>query len=234
MVHRIWVVQEVARSRSATVICGDETVPWDRCNVWLTRDYAGEPYGHYPPGILVYTSNMPVIETGLLYRLAHNRPAHCTDPRDKIVALLGLCSHEEQSQWEDLVDYERSAEQLFVSVAGRIMHRTNNLQILSTVTNISMLQFPSWVPDWSATNHYFSLGIGTADSEAQFSAGGVVGQFDVIEHVLSATGVLVSKITSTVSNTSSYNDDGGKEYSPYDPISGHVLVGQLIQLLQSC
>jgi hypothetical protein len=91
----------------------------------------------------MYTSNMPVIETGLLYHLAHNRPSHCTDPRDKIIALLGLCSHEEQSQWEDLVDYERSAEKLFVSVAGRIMHRTNNLQILSTVTNISMLQLPS-------------------------------------------------------------------------------------------
>jgi hypothetical protein len=148
--HRIWVVQEVSRSKFATVICGHGTVPWERFNAWPLRDYAG-PAEHPRPGILMDTSNIPVTKAGLLHHLAQKRLAQCTDPRDKVIALLRLYSPEERAQWGDLVDYELPAEQLFISVAKRTLHHTNSLQLLSAVPNtMSILQLPSWIPDWSA------------------------------------------------------------------------------------
>ena len=76
----------------------------------------------------------------------------CTDPRDKIVALLGLTSEQDQSIANIHIDYNQPVVDFYHDVTGIIMTTCRSLKLLLLVVDSSLQQvqgLPSWVPDYS-------------------------------------------------------------------------------------
>lgn len=181
---RVWVVQEVARSRSAVVVCGFKAVAWDcfwRLPFWC-RQIGWSDFSSTDglPGILNYSSGHPPLSgsEGLLHLLYENREVGATHLRDKIFGMLGLMK--DASPYLKLIDYTLSVDSLYSSVAHRVIQDSGSLTILSAAghgyldvfnRNIRSLSVPSWVPDWSIQRPAASLTLGKTFVEP-FEAGG--------------------------------------------------------------
>lgn len=174
---RIWIVQEVALSRCAVVICGSQTVSWDCFSRWPLRKSTGGD-GRLP-GVLNYAPGYtPSTRADHLLMILHdNRGAGATDPRDLIFGVLGLL---DPSSHDIQVDYSMTTESVYNSVALSIIHQSDSLSILSAAgcgnTNhlkcsLEGLSLPSWVPDWRVAQPTVSLTLGKTFVEP-FDAGG--------------------------------------------------------------
>ena len=96
------------------------------------------------------TNSSSTNEPGLLDLLIDFRASDCTDPRDKVNALLGL------ARARDVVgllpDYSMTVEQVYSRTAARIIEASASLDILAVSCSAeTVLNLPSWVPDWSIT-----------------------------------------------------------------------------------
>ncbi|KAJ4987004.1 hypothetical protein SVAN01_07545 [Stagonosporopsis vannaccii] len=182
---RVWVVQEVARSRSAVVVCGSSAVPWECFCRWpYRRTHQELPFKSGGtedlPGVLNYSSGHPPLSgsEGLLQLLHANRGAGATDLRDKIFGILGLM--DDASPYLKLIDYTSTVESVYTSVACQIIQDSRSLKILSAAGRGNLDVFnqpasgrkvPSWVPDWSTVRLATSLSLGKTYVEP-FGAGG--------------------------------------------------------------
>jgi hypothetical protein len=54
-------------------------------------------------------------------------------------------------EFQSLVDYSLSVEQVYINFAKYELFHREDLQILSSATVVSNLSLPSWVPDWTYT-----------------------------------------------------------------------------------
>ena len=92
----------------------------------------------------------------LEYLLSVSSELQATDPRDKIIALLGLVSPTDPSLAGIKIDYGQPVADFFRDVTGAIMTSNNSLRLLSLRGGKSshpIPERPSWVPDYSlATN----------------------------------------------------------------------------------
>ncbi|KAH7082693.1 heterokaryon incompatibility protein-domain-containing protein [Paraphoma chrysanthemicola] len=182
--ERVWVIQEVARSKSAIVICGTRAVAWDCFTRWPTRQaclpVSDVLWSDYIPGVLNYNSGF-ASSTGteaLLRTLRETRAAGATDPRDKVFALLGLLSDEEQKTYEGLINYSTPVDRVYLDTALKMIFESKSLRVLSAVQprmyssppNV-LDDLPSWVPNWSRASHVLPLGLGQQFVEP-FNAGG--------------------------------------------------------------
>jgi hypothetical protein len=90
----------------------------------------------------------------LLDLLVARRGFGATDPRDMLYAHIGM-SNESKFQ----VDYMRSVNAVFESIARHFLVHKNFLTMLSYVENVDLAQrregLPSWVPDWTSASSYF-------------------------------------------------------------------------------
>ena len=153
---RLWIWQEVRLAREAYLFCGNEGVPWEslRRTVFylyrtskpggfdhlIERSYRLGSYQDYVAGAL----------DKLNYMLENARFASCSDPRDKIFAVLSL-AHKSETRGLD-PDYSKPAEAVFQDL---VLHHTSNLHSLGILTHCELrddtngMKLPTWVPDWS-------------------------------------------------------------------------------------
>ncbi|KAK8124437.1 HET-domain-containing protein [Apiospora kogelbergensis] len=99
---RSWVLQEVALARKATLLCGEDMIPWEllawsRLSSLLNRFLAESPkisrtmynLRRLPP-LLRFDYTMYSLPGQTLNLLDLGRSCQATDPKDKIFSLLGL------------------------------------------------------------------------------------------------------------------------------------------------
>ncbi|KAH7093600.1 heterokaryon incompatibility protein-domain-containing protein [Paraphoma chrysanthemicola] len=182
--ERVWVIQEVARSKSAIVICGTRAVAWDCFTRWPTRQAClpvpDVTWADYIPGVLNYNSGF-ASSTGteaLLRTLCETRASGATDPRDKVFALLGLLSDEEQKTYGSLINYSTPVDRVYLDTALKMIFESKSLRVMSAVQHRMcssppdvLDDLPSWVPNWSRAGHVLPLGLGQQFVEP-FNAGG--------------------------------------------------------------
>ena len=167
--QRVWVVQEVALAKQATVQIGSRTAPWD----WFVKaarvvqehmlccadtihpfidDRGGDYFLSYRgcwASILaldIGTRDNPALHMAL--RLFYNRLA--TDPRDKVYGLLGLLKPSERLV---LPDYALSPLEVYEETASKIMELSKDLSILMDIDELAGdVDVPSWCPDWTTNS----------------------------------------------------------------------------------
>ncbi|ROV97040.1 hypothetical protein VSDG_04110 [Cytospora chrysosperma] len=164
--ERIWIRQEVFKaSEESLVVCGTKAVAWatfrrgmyccvhhrtpfalssEQDDEWEARNNIVN-YVIYPNGY------------SLLFLRSETFGSLCSDPRDRIYALLGLLGNHTKALGI-VPDYSKTASETYRDIVLRHIETLENFNLLrscgrndaeapsSSVTSISV---PTWVPDWS-------------------------------------------------------------------------------------
>ncbi|MCJ1326506.1 hypothetical protein MMC10_003170 [Thelotrema lepadinum] len=165
--QRVWVVQEVALARQATVQIGGLSLPWVLfseaartirkhmdCCVDIIHPLMDDRGGDYLLSMRSCFANILALDISNekqnlsmheALRLFYARLT--TDSRDKVFALLGLLKQDSRLLEPD---YSLSAADVYTEVAMRIIERTKDLSILVDTDELAgEVDVPSWVPDWT-------------------------------------------------------------------------------------
>ena len=154
--ERLWIWQEVRLAREAHLFCGNEGVPWESFRrAILHLRQVSKPAGLGNPvqrcyNIGDYPGNVADKSDKLELVLNYARSASCSDPRDKIFAVLSLAYKSETRGINP--DYSKPAEAVFQDL---VLHYTSNLRSLKILAQCELrddtggMKLPTWVPDWT-------------------------------------------------------------------------------------
>lgn len=149
---RAWVIQEITMARSATVICGEDIIPWQYLVVvisFLNRRFItiiiALDLGPAHPLKELYLFYRSTTEKPLIKLLASTRRSMSGNPCDKVYALLGLATDSSLTP-----DYRLPVTEVFKEVSRNFL--VQSLDVLSLVggpTWKAIEGLPSWTADWS-------------------------------------------------------------------------------------
>ena len=154
--ERLWIWQEVRLAREAYLFCGNEGVRWEslrRATMYLLGIISPEGVKHLINRcfkICYYPGNVADLFHKLIAVLDDARSASCSDPRDKIFAVLSLARARDTHGLD--ADYSKPAEAVFQDL---VLHFTSKLQSLSILTQCELrddtggMKLPTWVPNWT-------------------------------------------------------------------------------------
>lgn len=168
---RAWIIQELALAKKVITKCGGHFLSWNhivRVSTFLTltawvrvlnvgsHELADWGYSNHVFPLYI-NSNRKMVSLGkhfdLLHILSKARRFQCSDPRDKVYALLGLLGdHVKQKPRLQPVYENRSVVETYVSTATQILEDADDLLLLGHVEgeDFQVIEgLPSWVPDWS-------------------------------------------------------------------------------------
>ena len=164
--ERLWIWQEVRLAREAYLFCGNEGVPWEslrRAILYLRRAFKPAGFSHLLDRCY-YLCNSRDFVAGVIdnldYMLENARSASCSDPRDKIFAVLSLAVEYQTRGIE--ADYSKCAEAVFQDL---VSHYTSNIRSLSILAQCEIrndtggIKVPTWVPDWTVPRLSKTIGI---------------------------------------------------------------------------
>jgi len=163
--RRVWIIQEVAVAADAILHVGQLSLNWkDLCfilqletgiNLIGVNNSAGmDAVDAIELERVSLSKGAPV---SLLQAILRHRLSLATDDRDKVYALLGLCTDRFLC-----ADYNLSTRELYRLVAKEYMLRENSLNIITAPNNPVARRdplMPSWVPDWSETDVAFPFSL---------------------------------------------------------------------------
>lgn len=156
---RIWVLQEHAHARQVFFMCGSYPIDHEK----LVRVLEYSRWSHYPRFCDTKTARAvdeAIIafkignwlrkgdSVGLTGAIVLTRSFKCSDPRDKVFALLGFYNECD----EFLPDYTKSVEEVCTEATKFQLRYSEDLSALSLVEDRRYRQLtslPSWVPDYS-------------------------------------------------------------------------------------
>lgn len=149
--RRVWVIQETVMAAQALVHCGNFIVAWDdlarACRCQIRQQSLRR--GHNALESIDNTRWQRIKGGNDIYDILFmSYRFQCTDPRDKIYAVVGLANHSQQEA-QLAVDYESGIEEVYLRSAVNIMLSNRSLDLLQCVVHHTMIScLPSWVPDW--------------------------------------------------------------------------------------
>ena len=151
--RRSWIIQEVALARRAAVHCGPYVIDWDVLATASNYQMAQAPNAenaHDAHDAVAAITELKRHDHGqgndLVDALFMSYYFNCTDPRDKVFAMLGL------AQTPGLKpDYKLSVGDVYLRTTQFLVLAHGNLDILCCVSHPKIIAtLPSWVPDWQA------------------------------------------------------------------------------------
>ncbi|KAK3989074.1 heterokaryon incompatibility protein-domain-containing protein [Cladorrhinum sp. PSN332] len=217
--HRLWVVQEIALARRATVIWGKCEMSWEwiglaaaiiRTNwnrIMPLRRGSLEDGRQVPRGVMNayfmyrisdFQQALQPLRFSFCQLLALTRQFQCQDTRDNIFGLLGLPSTDGVNLWIT-PDYTQSLNDAYRKVALAMVERNpGSLAFLSHVHHhdakmpaASGPPLPSWIPKWSFVGPQT---LAPLDGSSTFAAGlGRSADFHLVEDdTLAVRGVILN------------------------------------------
>ncbi|CAM1503469.1 Fc.00g010600.m01.CDS01 [Cosmosporella sp. VM-42] len=163
--YRTWVIQEIARARRATIMCGEDSTLWRNVDQSWKADFSGGAKGlstvHSAPGnqpdhpLSGFDADSHVWRLRLLdFRsdplsiLRYSRVCQTTEVKDKIYGIVGLF----EPGFID-IDYDLPVEDIFQQFTEAVIRLTGDLRIfkyLGVARNLEGVS--SWVPDFTDTS----------------------------------------------------------------------------------
>jgi len=178
--ERLWIRQEIGLATQAIIRCGSLSILWHlfRDAIFFmyvrgTRLVKGalkdqRPRYQYRMQ-LVYSVCLPRVYY-LQYLRSDLGQVVCTDPRDKIYAMLSLL-HPSQQTMGIVPDYTRDVALVYQDTAIRFMDYTRNLSILLQCELLDTPpHMPTWVPDWSTELKAEQFLAGSSNASAGFKS----------------------------------------------------------------
>lgn len=162
---RLWVHQEVLRSSDVVVACGNHEIEWKIirkaliCLV-LKGGMPAEVHVHYrrAEALLAYESSITTYQSlgNLIYT---TRRCICSDPRDRVFAVLGFLHDIDGERWSYTPQYSDSVAVTYTKATYSYMQATDGLELLRCCDYgfRRTADLPSWVPDWSCLSGPFSF-----------------------------------------------------------------------------
>jgi hypothetical protein len=160
-VRRVWVIQEVAVSKTSTVLCGDGETSWDvMANAARAIHEAqlmvllGDGYKHVSRLQAFREAIAAGMELPLTMLLLSAVACQATDPRDKIFSMLGMATDVIQPGKPDglriAAKYEKTPPEVFIDFAKECIDYFDALDVLAgKLFEAEESKLPSWVPNWS-------------------------------------------------------------------------------------
>ena len=190
--RRIWVVQELVVSSKTVVRCGSLTIKWGYIEYiarsllatgWLgalKQAYGSEVIPNFVQTISNCRASFAELQGGrgipLTTLLGATRRFKATDPRDKVIAVVGLADHRTVGMpLLKILDYEKPVAELYRDVTGHLIQSQRSLTLLSNIEDVSYRCFhelPSWVPDYSVWQRHAVLGASIRVGHLNFRAAG--------------------------------------------------------------
>lgn len=151
---RVWVVQEVALSKSIAMVCGDTAVEWTGLmqGEYMRQIYTSSYYETFPTLFRLGRQHYLGVAT-LLDALSLGRSCNASDPRDKVFGLLGIVSEESRLP----ANYSLSTAEVYTQIVMHLLKDQQwgldvilgNLCHRSHESRVQIKDLPSWVPDWN-------------------------------------------------------------------------------------
>lgn len=165
--YRLWTAQEVslASPSNVEVRCGDSTINWIElmgasvelenyiyapiAEATTLQMYLGSWITHHQtfhPDLLQSSESEDPATPSISYVLTLGRRKACTDPKDKIFALLGVLNALGLSSMTP--DYSKSVEDIYREAAQLAINSEKNLDVLFQVSSPNRRpELLSWTPD---------------------------------------------------------------------------------------
>ena len=156
--ERIWIRQEIQLANTAVLVCGFSVIPWISFRKAIfclgRRPGYGDISGlaeriDFLKDLVVYGHTYEPLGS-VIYGARHCK---CSDPKDRVYAVLGLLHEYDKKYWAIKPDYTSTICQTYENVAFSYMEVFGSLRMLQfcDIGNRNPeLALPSWVPDWSS------------------------------------------------------------------------------------
>ena len=172
---RVWIMQEALAARTLDFMCGDWSLPAApvvqtlvvaHIHSFASFGKASSPSDRTAESIALSLDQVAFLvrlglcsllfdspgwerrEWGLLDVLEIARQSSSTDPRDKVYALLNLCSDATSALIQP--DYNLDTSEVFTKVACALIRAGQGPRLLLNAGVLDQTSsLPSWVPDWS-------------------------------------------------------------------------------------
>ncbi|RDW74655.1 uncharacterized protein DSM5745_07317 [Aspergillus mulundensis] len=136
---RLWVLQETLMARELEFVCGGVSARWPQRSFCYASELG------VPSWLLRDSKWYPFTAKDLLNVLVEGSTYQCTDPRDKVFALLGLMANK-----PIVPDYRLPTESVYVGIAAYFVKHPSTVDVLALAGQKNKcFDLPSWVPDWS-------------------------------------------------------------------------------------
>lgn len=137
---RAWIVQERLLAKDWEIFCGKNSTFWPSS---LSQTNLLDV--HAPSWVVKNQSWYGFTGQDLLRILLNASSYKCSDPRDKIFAVLGLIYQNDITP-----DYRVPVESVYTGITAYMIQHCQTMDVLALAgTKEKAFNVPSWVPDWS-------------------------------------------------------------------------------------
>ncbi|CZR51234.1 uncharacterized protein PAC_01109 [Phialocephala subalpina] len=147
---RLWVMQEIRlANRRAIVQCGGEQIKWSyfsRAFLSIWDQHLPQALRHRIHGTRKLMGKMAPLRVALL--LSWSAYSHCSDPKDKVYAILGIVDPEFSRSIQPRYSSPKSQVYKDATVVYVELYQKLNLLQQCSISSWEV-DLPTWVPNWS-------------------------------------------------------------------------------------
>jgi hypothetical protein len=151
--RRVWIVQELAFSRTTIVHCGEKETSWEALAIGVSRIHnnslKSSPEVVNMLNLIQFRQDANAMKPlPIVAALFRTQAALSTDPRDKVFALLGLAY--DAPFYVPVPNYKQSREDLAIAINISGVATTGKCDIIAFLAprRDNSLGIPSWAIDW--------------------------------------------------------------------------------------
>jgi hypothetical protein len=152
---RIWVIQEVANAKTATLHYGSKSIKWTSLyQRRLSSLFSRKAWSSIPQWVTTIYSQPQYTASDLPRLLLDTADCQAADLRDRIFALFGLLQNASN---DGLVpDYSLAVPEVLTGIAAFIILNLGLRWDPKSAIGQNSRRLPTWVPDWTRAQYWWS------------------------------------------------------------------------------